>query len=380
MPTDDRLVLRDLAVGAAVVGTACVRRLTRSVTKDGKPYLTVEVGNATGAAGGKVWSEQLEAWANITAGQPVQITARVKPGHRDGPPELAFEAVSPLAKDHPVALEINPLAPVPLATLRERYTHLTAHLTPPGQVLLDVVLDHVGRDAWWTAPAAKGHHHAFVHGLAMHSIEVAEIALAAAQASPAAEHLDYDALLVGALGHDCGKKNEYVWQNEPIGMNRDGFLSYHTVEGCSMVAVAAALGRDRLAAAGVHPLAVEHLKHVIASHHGQKDWGSPVEPRSLEAVLIHVADLASARTRSMLDELEDALQPDGWAIASGYNRKPVFSLRTALARADRCPKAPPCDDAAPEAAMKVSDRASDALPRRIVAYLMVRPEAGFTLT
>jgi putative nucleotidyltransferase with HDIG domain len=248
--------------------------------------------------------------------------------------------------------------------------------------LLDAVLDHVGRDAWFTAPAAKSHHHHQIRGLAMHSLEVGEIAMAIAQSIPVAEHVDFDALIVGALLHDCGKIEEYSYgRGEPIDISRSGLLQYHTVSGGAMVAVAAASARQRLEDAGVHPLAVTHVMHVIASHHGQKEWGSPVEPRSLEAQIIHIADLASARTRTMLDELEsDALQPDGWAIPTAWGRKPVFSLRKALERAGHPTHNRQYDDAAPEATVAGTGCVPEDLPCRTVALLLIRPDLDNTPT
>ena len=371
----DRVQLHNPVIGSTIAGVACVRRLLPGTTNAGKQFLSFEISNATGASGGKVWAEHLTKWDGIRLGQPVHVVAKVKPGYKGGPPELHVTQIEPLRSDHPVALELNPICPVPLHDLKERRLHLLSCLTAKGLVLHEVVLEQVGPERWLNCPAAKSHHHHYIHGLAEHSIEVAELAIALAQASPAGEHIDYDALIVGALLHDSGKVLEYTWESSAIDLSRRGRLSYHTVSGVALVASAAVRGAERLAEAGVSELAIDHLMHVITSHHGQRDWGSPVEPVSLEALFIHIADLASARGRTMLDDLtSDALGPDGWVIPTAWGRKPVFSLRRALAGTAVDVQTQSRDGAVPEAQLGEGS-ASEDLPYRIVAFLRVLTDA-----
>src|SRR5690606_39052176 len=114
----------------------------------------------------------------------------------------------PLPTPHPIQLELNPISPVPLAELTERFEHLVGYLSHAGETLLRVVLRFVGEDDYRTAPAAKGFHHACVHGLLWHSVEVAETALALARATGAGALIEVDALVVGALLHDVAKTSE----------------------------------------------------------------------------------------------------------------------------------------------------------------------------
>ena len=325
--TDERMQLQPLTAGRCVRGTACLRKKTAGVTKAGQAYLTIELGNATGTVSAKVWSESVGAWDGIEVGDPLHVEGRLTAGWRGGPPELQVTRVEPLAKPHPVQLEANPISPVPLGELQARFRHLLGFISAAAETLVDVVLEHVGRERWWTAPAAKAHHHACVHGLAWHSIEVAETALALAQATGAGDRIDADALVSGALLHDVGKVAEYVWEGVPIDLSRQALLDYHTASGGVMSMLAIERARDRISAAGVTEALIRHLLHVQLSHHGEAAYGSPVPPRTLEALLIHHADLASARVRACLDDLASG-QPDadGWVTPPGYGKKPVLFL------------------------------------------------------
>jgi 3'-5' exoribonuclease len=252
-------------IGRTVTGTVCLRQRETRVTSAGKPFLTLTLRNRSGAITATVWQEKMAPWEHLHPGTPLLITGTVKTGYKGGAPELEISRVEALPAGHPVALELNPICPEPLERLEARFAALTASLSPTALTLLDTVLDYVGRRAFFHCPAALAMHHAYIHGLLQHSVEVAELSLGiATHCAPVAEFIDHDALIVGALLHDIGKMvSEYEWDGVPIALSRDGRMTYHTVSGATTVAVAAALAADRLAAAGVHPVQVLHLQHAL---------------------------------------------------------------------------------------------------------------------
>ena len=113
-----------------------------------------------------------------------------------------------------------------------------------------------------------------------------------------------------------------------IGIRRapSGWGRYHTTTGPELIAVACALGAARLDAAGVSAIQIAHAKHVGEAHHGDnRDHGSPTPPRSIEAWLIHSADMASARARQLSDDMTGLMpNADGWCMAKDGRRTPVF--------------------------------------------------------
>lgn len=172
------------------------------------------------------------------------------------------------------------------------------------------LLNHVGWETYATAPGAKGHHHAYIYGLLEHSVEVAELALGIAHRSRYREHVDLDAVIVGALLHDLGKVNVYRWRCERTGkparidISRWGRLADHVRTGPMLVQGGRRQAADGTQGRRVPWIDVRHLVHVMASHHGTLEWGSPTPPSTVEAQIIHQADNASAKVRSLADVLE----------------------------------------------------------------------------
>ena len=331
-----------LAPGSERRGAACVRSREARETKGGKEYLVLELGNATGAASARIWSESLPEWEDIPAGAAVDLHARVQAGWRGGAPELSVVSVKQLPDDHEVRLELNPHSPVSREELEARLTGLVESIRrPQARQLLDLVFDCLGRERFATAPAAVSHHHAYIGGLLEHSVEVAELAVAMASAERYASLIDRDMTIVGALLHDLGKLESYQWEGVPIRISRAGRLRSHVTRGAEIVAVAVSNGWA-IESGAVSQADVDLLRHVIESHHGQSEWGSPTPPRCLEATVIHLADLASARLRAMADDLESApADEEHWVDPPGWGRGPVWDFRSTAAEAEAAARSAP---------------------------------------
>jgi len=328
-----RFDLSNLQPGTEGKGAICLRERQDRQTRDGKPYLVLKVGNATGQSDARVWAEGLSAWEGIASGDALHIHARVKTGFRGGEPELEILSATPLPPDHPVRLELNPVCSIPREELRMRLHDLMYSIRRgSARWLLKYVLesDAVGYERYLTAPAAKMHHHAYIGGLAEHSLEVAYMALALADNEPYECLIDRDSVIAGAIVHDLGKLIEYEYEGTPIGISRRGRLRSHVSQGSEIVTWAMA-DTFALKTGMVLRSDYEHVCHVIESHHGQLEWGAPTPPRTLEAMLIHVADLASARLRPMADGLADGKRDaHHWAEPAGWKREPVWHLRAAI--------------------------------------------------
>lgn len=139
-------------------------------------------------------------------------------------------------------------------------------------------------EAFRRAPAAKSVHQAYEGGLLLHTVGVARLCCAACDVYP---RLRRDLLLTGALLHDVGK----VWEYElfpRLDKTEAGRLVGHVVLGAQEVS-------RRARQLGVPPNTRLLLEHLILSHHGRKEWGSPVEPAFAEAELLHHADMIDSR-------------------------------------------------------------------------------------
>jgi len=169
------------------------------------------------------------------------------------------------------------------------------------------------RREFTTSPAASFHHHNYSGGLVEHTQEVWD--LAEGLSTLYKEHLDRELLLCGAALHDIGKVKSYeltagVSQRSDVGRLLDHvFISSSMVSNLWDRAVKPqAGGQDAQKAATYKNM----LLHIILSHHGCREWGSPVLPQTPEAVLIHYCDQISASMRSCFDAIDIKREGESW--------------------------------------------------------------------
>jgi 3'-5' exoribonuclease len=132
---------------------------------------------------------------------------------------------------------------------------------------------------FFVAPGSIGHHHAYVGGLAKHTLEVARVCVEAYKKQP---KLDPDCLIGCAILHDCCKIYEYVLDRHGQYEKSEYYNLVGHVTGGAMLVDRRIPGR-------------QDAVHCLLSHHGKREWGSPVTPRSVEAKILHDADYLCSR-------------------------------------------------------------------------------------
>ncbi|MCP4423434.1 MAG: HD domain-containing protein [Chloroflexi bacterium] len=158
------------------------------------------------------------------------------------------------------------------------------------------------------APAARGMHHAYIGGLLEHTLSMATLADYLADHYP---YVNRDLLIAGALLHDMGKVYEYSIEGE-FAFSEDGRLVGHIIRAITLV---------ETAAAELGSLTSEQLRqliHLIASHHGTQEWGSPVIPKTLEAILLHQIDLLDSRVQGFFDHINADQGEAAWTLKSSF--------------------------------------------------------------
>jgi 3'-5' exoribonuclease len=156
--------------------------------------------------------------------------------------------------------------------------------------------------AFCEAPAAKGMHHARIGGLLEHSASCLRIARALAEVYP----VDRDLLLFGAIFHDVGKVRELSWDAGGFAYTTEGRLLGHVVLGERLVAAHVA------ALPGFPEQLALRISHVLLSHQGETEYGSPERPKTLEALLVHLVDNLDARAAMYLEATAN-VSPGGWS-------------------------------------------------------------------
>ncbi|MGH7567174.1 MAG: 3'-5' exoribonuclease YhaM family protein [Gemmatimonadota bacterium] len=284
-----RVFCTDLAVGDAVQELFCVERVERRTGRGGA-FLRVSLVDRTGSVTAMVWDDVEAVLEALTEGGYAQVRGDVETFRGDLQLKVAgavrwTEGVDPadFLRRGPIPGEVS------MAGIRE----LAASIEDPwiSRVVHSLLNDQGLAAAFAAAPAAKVNHHAYVGGLAEHTLSVMRLCAAAA------DHygdLDRDLLIAGAFLHDIGKTVEIAV--EPgFPYTEEGTLLGHIPLGYAMV-------RERIAGIDGFPreIAVD-LGHLILSHQGELEWGSPVQPRTAEALVLHFVDnldskVATART------------------------------------------------------------------------------------
>lgn len=147
-------------------------------------------------------------------------------------------------------------------------------------------------EAFKSAPAGMRIHHAYIGGLLEHSLNVAKLV---DQVCRIYTQLDRDLLVTGALVHDIGKIKEYVVNQKGIEVTTEGELLGHIIMGVEMI---------NQKVRGVPYDKLLRLKHLIASHHGEYEWGSPVIPKTAEALILHYIENMDSKINRVLQIID----------------------------------------------------------------------------
>ena len=305
-----RIPLRDLEDGQRVNGVYAVRERELRRKRNGEPWLRLSVGDATGTAEAVCWEEAETLHALCCGGGPVFVTGIFEVSERWG----AKIKISSLREAEPHEFATEDLAAESEVSLEEMERDLRELLStvqnPQLRELLDVFFGEES-ETWKrfsVAPAAKTYHQAYRHGLLEHTLSVAQAVSAAANFFPG---IDRDVAVTGALLHDIGKCVAY--NDDPLAIDLTDAgrlqgeipLGYYTVR------------RAIEDLPGFDPALAQCVLHIILSHHGSLEHGSPVVPATREAVLVHMIDNLGGRLGSF-DRIEKQL-PAGEAW-SGFDR------------------------------------------------------------
>jgi uncharacterized domain HDIG len=168
--------------------------------------------------------------------------------------------------------------------------------------------DEKTADLFKRAPAAKGFHHIYLGGLLEHTLSVVRLLEKVAEHYP---NLNKDMLIAGGILHDIGKIYEFSY-DQLIDYSDEGRLIGHIVMGVEM------LDKKIAAIPDFPPKLSLELRHLLLSHHGEFEFGSPKRPKTLEALVVHYIDDLDAKLNAFETFVADSTNADSdWTT---YNR------------------------------------------------------------
>jgi 3'-5' exoribonuclease len=290
------LYAKDIKSGAKVSELFLVSEKTLAYSQKGLPYLNLRLKDKTGELDGKVW-ENAHEWDKLfRKGEVVQITARAL--NYKNAVQLS---VSDIQKTEEQEVDPADFFPVAQRDPDEMFAEMMAYVERIDndhlkRLLLAFFADEEILRLFKRAPAAKGFHHVYVGGLLEHTLSVVRLLDVVADHY---DNIDRDLLIAGGILHDIGKIYEFSYDSL-IDYTDEGRLIGHIVMGVEMLD-----GKIKAVDGFPSHLAME-LRHLILSHHGTLEFGSPKRPKTVEALIVHYIDDMDAKVNSFQKFISDA--------------------------------------------------------------------------
>jgi len=294
--------VEDIRAGDRVQDLFLVMEKNMAISQKGNPYLNLKLRDKTGQIDGRVWDRATEMNNLFKAGDVIHVQSQA----------VSFRNVVQLSiskiavVDDPTIVSTDYL-PSSASDPSEMFEKLMAIIhtiqNPHLKALLDLIFsDAETADAFRKAPAAKGFHHAYIVGPIEHTLSVTHLL---DLVSRHYEHVNRDLAITGGILHDIGKIRE---------LSFDGTMDY-TDEGrlIGHIVLAVEFVDTKIAQIKGFPrqLALE-LRHILLSHHGTLEFGSPKRPKTVEALIVNAIDDLDAKEHAFEESINTPGNESTW--------------------------------------------------------------------
>ena len=281
--------IADIKAGDWVDDTFVLSEKILSQKRDGDNFLNVTISDKTGTLKGVVWDNVNQIATGITSGDFAYVNGSVS--EYKGALQVVIKKMEPFPSDR---IDPSDFLPQTSRNIEDMFERLVKRANSITTDYLKALINAFFNDREFvnkfkTAPAAKKMHHAYIGGLLEHTVSMTSLA------DKIAGHyggINRDLLLAGAILHDIGKIDEFDYQSK-IDYSDKGRLLNHIVIGIKMV-------DDKLS--GIDHFPEDQmllLKHMIVSHHGTREFGSPEPPKTIEAVLLNYIDEIDSKVNAV---------------------------------------------------------------------------------
>ncbi len=303
-----KIFVNEIKENEKVESTFLVKQKSISFTKTGKPYLNLTLIDKTGEINGKVW-EQAESLSKLFKKDDF-IKIKSSSVTYQNSLQLNISAITLCPTSE---IDITGFLPQAKNDIEQTFLKLKTIIeevrNPHLKQLLDLFMaDEQFVRLFKTSPAAKNLHHVYLGGLLEHTLSVSNLIL---QVCEHYQGLNLDLLLTGGILHDAGKIHELTCSRS-FDYSDQGRLIGHITLGVEMIDE-----KIRLIPDFPRELAIE-LKHLIISHHGEYQYGSPKRPKTVEALILYYLDDLDAK----VEEIQSFIQQEqeNQSKCAGYHR------------------------------------------------------------
>ena len=282
--------VKDIKPGQQVDALFLLTAMNKAETRAGKTYLALKVMDRSGEISGRVWDRAEHWFDQVRVGQVVRVGGLAQ-SYRD----VLQLKVNSLEEVKAENIDMGLFVPSSSFDIDQMARELRKFARSVSdeflnKLLLKFLLDKKIMAAFCQAPAAKRMHHAYVGGLLEHTLHVTRLADRVAELYPS---VDRSLLLAGAILHDIGKIDEFAYGAYPVDYSDKGRLMGHMVLGVEMI------GEKIKKIKEFPPETAMRLKHLILSHHGRYEFGSPALPMLHEAFILNFIDDMDAKINYM---------------------------------------------------------------------------------
>jgi 3'-5' exoribonuclease len=302
MGIEKKIFISQLSDGQHVEDHFLIKEMSRAETRSGKPYLMLTLMDRTGELPGRVWENADALLPECEPGRLVLVSGLAQTFRQTL--QLKVNTIKKVDGCEADMLLFWPSSRHNIQEMANQIVSLAQSVNEPfcRKLLLNFFDDSSFFADFQMAPAAKNMHHAYLGGLLEHTLSVSRLA---ESVSGLYAGLDRDLLLAGALLHDIGKVKELSFHSYPFEYTDQGRLVGHLVLGVKMI-------QDMVNTIGGFPDALAmRLEHLVLSHHGRYDFGSPTLPMMGEAFVLNFLDDLDAKLNFM-GRLEEKASEEGY--------------------------------------------------------------------
>lgn len=277
-----------------------VRKIEIRTAKSGSDYLSLELGDRSLSVNSNIWDNFESLYKNFKVGDIVKIKGTMD--EYRGIPQISISSIKPVIESEDVS--VSDFLPKskrnPKKMSREFFDRIEEISDLSLKTLIKNIFNEDNFEKFSNSPAGKSWHHAYVHGLIEHTLEIIKICDLMCDIHP---EINRDLLISGAIMHDFGKTEE-LSVNTTFNYTDKGKLLGHIVISAMII------NEETKKISAFSEELKNNLLHIVLSHQGKLEFASPVVPKTLEAITLYQADELSAKVNAYKNTLSLEIKGD----------------------------------------------------------------------